>query len=62
MPSFRRAVAGSVVRYAAADGALFVTATSTAMNFEFRNTAGTVIHRYTATKAAAKPAAAPVRA
>ena len=42
---FGAAIAGSVVRYAAADGALFVTASATAMNFEFRNTAGAVIDR-----------------
>jgi len=42
-------VPGSVIRYAAADGALFVTATSTSLNFEFRNTAGTLIDNYNMT-------------
>ena len=41
--AFGTAVPGSVKRYNAADGALFVTATSTTMKFEFRNVSGTVI-------------------
>ena len=56
---FGAAIAGSVVRYAAADGALFVTASTTAMNFEFRNTAGTVIDRYAVTQAASSQSATP---
>ena len=49
---FGAVVAGSVSRYADSDGALFVTATSTAMNFEFRNTAGVLIDSYAMTKGA----------
>ena len=52
--AFGATVDGSVVRYTAADGALFVTATSTAMNFEFRNTAGVVIDRYAVTATTAR--------
>jgi hypothetical protein len=37
-------------RYNAAYGALFVTASSTAMNFEFRNTAGALIDSYAVAK------------
>lgn len=48
--AFGTIVPGSAVRYTAADGALFVTATASAMNFEFRNTAGTVIDRYSVSK------------
>jgi hypothetical protein len=55
---FRAIVAGSVKRYAEGDGALFVTASSTAMNFEFRNTAGTVIDTYAMSKTARRRAAA----
>ena len=42
-------VSGSQIFYAADNGALFVTASSTAMNFEFRNTSGTVIDSYSLT-------------
>ncbi len=54
---FGATVAGSVVRYAADDGALFVTATPTAMNFEFRTTGGAVIDTYSVTKSGAGQAA-----
>ena len=47
---FGAIVAGSVKRYADGDGALFVTATSTSMKFEFRNTGGTLIDSYSKTK------------
>ncbi len=57
--AFGAIVSGSVKRYAAADGALFVTATSTSMNFEFRNTAGTLIDSYTMTGSAATQSADP---
>ena len=59
----RQPVAGSQIFYAGANGELFVTASSTAMSFEFRNTSGTVIDSYSlsagsiATKA--KPASGP---
>jgi tartrate-resistant acid phosphatase type 5 len=41
---------GSVKRYSSAFGALFVTATSTSLQFEFRNTSGTLIDNFTKTK------------
>jgi tartrate-resistant acid phosphatase type 5 len=41
---------GSVKRYSGAFGALFVTATSTSLQFEFRNTSGTLIDNFTRTK------------
>jgi len=47
---FGAIVAGSVKRYAEGDGALFVTATSTSMNFEFRNSVGTLIDSYSVSK------------
>jgi hypothetical protein len=49
---FGTIVSGSVKRYAAADGALFITATSTSMDFEFRNTAGNLIDSYSISKGA----------
>ena len=49
---FGTIVPGSVIRYSSADGALFVTATSTWMRFEFRNTAGTLIDSYARAKLA----------
>ena len=52
--SFSSAAPGSMKRYNAAYGAMFVTATSTAMNFEFRNTAGTLIDSYSLTKRATR--------
>ena len=50
--SFGSAVKGSVKRYNSAYGALFVTATSTSMRFEFRRTGGTLIDSYSKTKSA----------
>lgn len=50
--SFGTPVAGSMKRYNSAYGALFVTATSTSMKFEFRRTGGTLIDSYSKTKAA----------
>jgi quercetin dioxygenase-like cupin family protein len=41
---------GSVKRYSSADGALFVTASSTSLNFEFRNTSGTLVDKFNKTK------------
>ena len=49
--SFKKVVSGSEERYSAAEGALFVTATPTSMQFEFRNTGGRLIDSYTTTKA-----------
>lgn len=50
--SFGNPVAGSMKRYNSAYGALFVTATSTSMKFQFRKTGGTLIDGYSKTKAA----------
>lgn len=50
--SFGTPVAGSMKRFNSAYGALFVTATSTSMKFEFRRTGGTLIDSYSKTKAA----------
>jgi hypothetical protein len=50
--SFNSAVTGSVKRYNSAFGALFVTATSTSMKFEFRRTGGSLIDSYTKSKSA----------
>jgi hypothetical protein len=47
---FGTIVSGSVKRYAGGDGALFVTASSTSMSFQFRNTAGTLIDSYAVNK------------
>ena len=47
---FGTIVSGSVKRYAAGDGALFVTATSTSLSFQFRNTAGNLIDSYAVNK------------
>ncbi|MDP9421640.1 MAG: metallophosphoesterase [Pseudomonadota bacterium] len=47
---FNAPVAGSVKRYNSAFGALFVTATSTSLKFEFRRTGGTLIDSYSKTK------------
>ena len=52
--SFRAPVAGSVKRYSDGFGALFVTATSTSMKFEFRNTGGSLIDSYSKTKVTTK--------
>ena len=41
---------GSVKRYSSAFGALFITATSTSLQFEFRNTSGTLIDSFKKTK------------
>jgi len=41
---------GSAKRYNSAYGALFVTATSTSLTFEFRNTSGTLIDKFSKTK------------
>jgi tartrate-resistant acid phosphatase type 5 len=49
--SFGHIVAGSVRRYSSAFGALFVTATSTSMKFEFRTAKGSLIDSYSKTKA-----------
>ena len=51
---FGTPVAGSVIRYNALYGALFVNATSTSLSFQFINTAGTVVDTYSMTKGAAK--------
>ena len=51
--SFGSAVTGSVKRYNSASGALFVTATSTSMKFEFRRTGGSLIDSYSKTRSAA---------
>lgn len=48
--SFGTTVAGSAKRYSDGFGALFVTATSTSMKFEFRKTGGTLIDSYSITK------------
>jgi len=47
-----RSVAGSMSRYWADYGALFVTASATALSFEFRNTKGLVIDTYSVKKGA----------
>src|SRR4029453_12006342 len=43
---FRTIKPGSAVRYNAAFGALLINATSTSLNFEFRNTSGALIDSY----------------
>ena len=48
--SFYTTVSGSVVRYNSGNGALFVTATSTSLQLQFKNTGGTVIDSVTLTK------------
>jgi hypothetical protein len=48
--SFGTPIAGSVIRYSSAFGALIVTATSISMKFEFRDTGGTLIDGFTRTK------------
>ncbi len=48
--AFGTIVSGSVKRYAAGDGALFVTATPTSMKFAFRNTRGSLIDSYAITQ------------
>jgi hypothetical protein len=48
--SFETNVWGSAKRYNSAYGALFVTATSTSLLFEFRNTSGTLIDKFLKTK------------
>jgi hypothetical protein len=48
--SFGSTTYGSVKRYSSAYGALFVTATTTSLNFEFRNTSSTLIDQYFTTK------------
>jgi tartrate-resistant acid phosphatase type 5 len=48
--SFGTVTDGSVKRYSSAFGALFITATSTSLQFEFRNTSGTLIDNFTKTK------------
>lgn len=50
--SFGTPVAGSVKRYNSAFGALFVTATTTSLKFEFRRTGGTLIDSYSKSKSA----------
>ena len=50
--AFGTIVAGSAKRYAGGDGALFVTATTTSLSFQFRNTAGSIIDSYAVTKPA----------
>jgi len=53
--SFSSSPPGSIKRYNAEYGAMFVTATATSMNFEFRNIKGAVIDTYSMTKTAAQP-------
>jgi hypothetical protein len=48
--SFDVTTFGSVKRYSSAFGSLFVTATSTSLAFEFRNTSGTLIDKLIRTK------------
>jgi tartrate-resistant acid phosphatase type 5 len=48
--SFGTTVAGSVKRYSSGYGALIVTATSTSMKFEFRNTSSSLIDSYSIAK------------
>lgn len=45
--SFKSPVTGSEIRYNSAYGALFVTATTTSLKFEFRRTDGTLIDNFT---------------
>lgn len=47
---FGEPVQGSVFRYNADNGALFVTATSTSLKLEFRDVSGALIDSYTVTK------------
>jgi hypothetical protein len=51
---FDSPVSGSVKRYSSAYGALFVTANSTSLAFEFRNTSNSLIDSYSMTKSAQK--------
>jgi hypothetical protein len=48
--AFYTTVPGSVIRYNAGNGALFITATSTSMAVQFKNTGGSVIDSFTLTK------------
>jgi len=50
--SFSGKVSGSAKRYNKDYGAMFITASSTALNFKFRNTSGTLIDSYSITKSA----------
>ena len=54
--SFSSTAQGSMKKYNAEYGALFVSASSTALNFEFRNVSGAMIDSYSITKAATEPA------
>jgi tartrate-resistant acid phosphatase type 5 len=47
-------VSGSAIKYSAANGALFVTASPTTLKFEFRNTSGTVVDTYSMTRSATR--------
>jgi hypothetical protein len=53
--SFGAPVAGSIVRYNASHGAMRVTASTTAITYEFVNAAGTVIDSYTQMGTCAPP-------
>lgn len=53
---FGSTVYGSVKRYNSAYGALIVTATSTSLTFEFRNTSGTLIDKFAKTKSSSTEA------
>jgi hypothetical protein len=48
--AFYTTVPGSVIRYNAGNGALFITATSTSMAVQFKNTGGSVIDSFTLTR------------
>jgi hypothetical protein len=54
--SFGKVVGGSQIRYNADYGALFVTATPTQLDFEFRTVTGAVIDSYSIIKPAPPPA------
>ncbi len=54
--SFLTNAPGSQIKYNAEYGAMFVTATSTELNFEFRNVNGAVIDTYSITRSSTQPA------
>ena len=54
--AFKSNPPGSMKRYNAEYGAMFVTANSTELNFEFRNVNGAVIDTYSITRSSTQPA------
>lgn len=57
--SFGTTTYGSAKRYNSAYGALFVTATSTSLTFEFRNTSGSLIDKFTKTQSTSTQSTSP---